>query len=218
MSGRPGIGLAALLLAAAWSSQASAQDIGLIDGTIIFLDGDSNARCAAVNTINADFIIRSCDRRLVLLRGEDRETPYLVDESYSVLREDGEPAGRIRFATDNEGFRQVFWLSDDNFPEGEDFVLRYNTATDQLSVETVAGQNNEIIPVAPINVTGTECDPLVSFDGDMEVLCPQPCGTGGLPALLGMPLVLLAMRLHLAGGRRRAHFGGARLRRAADCI
>ena len=132
-----------------------ADDFGLIDGSILFVDAESDSRCAAVNTFNADFFIRSCDRRLILLSGQDRETPYVVDEDFNVTRLDGTEAGRIRFATDNEGFRQVFWLSDRNFAEGPDLVLTYITETDQLSVASIAGQDGEQVALAPINVSQT---------------------------------------------------------------
>ncbi len=173
-----------------------ADDFGLIDGSIVFVDQQSDSRCAVVNTFNADFFIRSCDRRLILLTGDDRETPYEVDEEFNVMRIDGSEAGRIRFATDNDGIRQVFWLSDRNFEEGPDLVLNYIIDTDQLAVATVAGQDGEQVPLAPINVSQTECDPLVTFDGGDELLCPRTCGVGagGASLLLGMLFSLIAAR------------------------
>ena len=167
-----------------------ADNFGLIDGSILFVDEESDSRCAAVNTFNADFFIRSCDRRLILLSGDDRETPYGVDETYNVTHLDGTAAGRIRFATDNDGFRQVFWLSDDSFAEGPDLVLNYISETDTLAVATVAGQEGEQIPLSPINVSQTECDPLASFDGGEELLCPRTCGLGAAGASLMLPLML----------------------------
>ncbi len=161
---------------------------GLIDGSILFIDEDSDSRCAAVNTFNADFFIRSCDRRLILLSGDDRETPYLVDEAYSVTHQSGSPAGAIRFATDNDGVRQVFWLSDSSFAEGADLVLNYVSETNTLAVATVAGQDGEQIPLSPINISQTECDPLASFDGGEELLCPRTCGVGAAGASLMLSL------------------------------
>ena len=65
--------LAAAFVLVLFCQAASAQqadDFGLIDGSILFVDAESDSRCAAVNTFNADFFIRSCDRRLILLSGE----------------------------------------------------------------------------------------------------------------------------------------------------
>ena len=185
-----------LLSQAAFAQQAD--DFGLIDGSILFVDAESDSRCAAVNTFNADFFIRSCDRRLILLSGDDRETPYVVDEDFNVTHLDGTEAGRIRFATDNEGFRQVFWLSDRNFAEGPDLVLTYITETDQLSVASIAGQDGEQVPLAPINVSQTECDPLVSFDGGDELLCARTCGAGAIA-----PGLLFSLTLACTAVRRR---------------
>jgi len=167
-----------------------ADNFGLIDGSILFVDEESNSRCAAVNTFNADFFIRSCDRRLILLSGDDRETPYVVDAGFSVTHLNGSPAGAIRFATDNDGARQVFWLSDDSFAEGADLVLNYISETDTLAVATIAGQEGEQIPLSPINVRSTECDPLASFDGGEELLCPRTCGVGAAGASLVLTLML----------------------------
>lgn len=168
--------------------------LGLIDGSILFLDEDSDSRCAAVNTFNADFFIRSCDRRLILITADDRETPFVVDEGFNVSSDDGSPAGRIRFATDNDGLRQVFWLSDENFPEGPDFVISYISATDQLSVATVAGQDGEAIPLQPVNISQTQCDPFATFDGGTELLCPRTCGVLGTAPLLACTM-LVGLRL-----------------------
>lgn len=193
--------LAAAFALALFSQAASAQqadDFGLIDGSILFVDAESDSRCAAVNTFNADFFIRSCDRRLILLSGDDRETPYSVDEDFNVTRTDGTEAGRIRFATDNDGFRQVFWLSDRNFAEGPDLVLTYITDTDQLAVASIAGQDGEQVPLAPLNVSQTQCDPLVSFDGGDELLCARACGAGA-----AAPGLLLSLTLACAAARRR---------------
>ncbi len=182
------------------SAFAQQSDFGLIDGTIVFLDEQSNSRCAAINTFNADFMIRSCDRRIVLLSGEDRLTPYEVDTGYNVFGPDEAPAGRIRFATDNDGLRQVFWLSDDGFTAGPNLVLNYIVESDSLTVATVAGQDGEQIPLSPINISNTQCDPLNSFDGEPEVLCERVCGMGALiPSL--MLTLMLAWRP--SGGRRR---------------
>ncbi len=172
----------------ATAQQADA--FGLIDGSILFVDDESDSRCAAVNTFNADFFIRSCDRRLILLSGDDRETPYVVDEGYNVTHLTGSSAGVIRFATDNEGIRQVFWLSDNSFAEGTDLVLNYISETDTLAVATVAGQEGEQIPLSPINISQTECDPLASFDGGDELLCPRTCGLGAAGASLTLTLML----------------------------
>jgi len=185
-------GAIAVALAVCSSASAQQAEFGLIDGSIIFLDEQSDSRCAAVNTFNADFFIRSCDRRMILLSGEDRETPYAVDQAYDVFRLDGVPAGRIRFATDNDGLRQVFWLSDRTFPEGPDLVLNYVVETDQLNVATVVGQDGEPVPLSPINVSNTECDPLAAFDGNDEVLCPRTCGVGSAGSLL-MTSLLFAL-------------------------
>ena len=189
---------ALLLLAAScgcilFCRNAAAQQpdaFGLIDGSILFVDEESDSRCAAVNTFNADFFIRSCDRRLILLSGDDRETPYVVDAGYNVAHLNGSPAGAIRFATDNAGVRQVFWLSDDSFAEGPDLVLNYISETDTLAVATVAGQEGEQIPLSPINISQTECDPLASFDGGEELLCPRTCGVGAAGAGLMLTLML----------------------------
>ncbi len=188
----------ALMLFCQAASAQQADDFGLIDGSILFVDAESDARCAAVNTFNADFFIRSCDRRLILISGDDRETPYLVDDDFNVTRTDGSDAGRIRFATDNDGFRQVFWLSDRNFAEGPDLVLAYVTDTDQLTVASIAGQDGEQVPLAPINVSQTECDPLVSFDGGDELLCARTCGAGA-----AAPGLLLSLTLACFATRRR---------------
>ncbi len=166
-----------------------ADNFGLIDGSILFVDEESDSRCAAVNTFNADFFIRSCDRRLILLTGDDRATPYVVDAGYNVTHLDGTAAGRIRFATDNDGFRQVFWLSDDSFAEGADLVLNYISETDTLGVATVAGQEGEQIPLSPINISQTECDPLATFDGGEELLCARTCGVGAAGASLMLSLM-----------------------------
>ncbi len=167
-----------------------ANNFGLIDGSILFIDEETPTRCAAVNTFNADFFIRSCDRRLILLSDIDRETPYVVDAAYNVTHLDGTARGRIRFATDNDGARQVFWLSDDSFPEGEDLVLNYISESDTLEVATVAGQEGEQLPLSPINVRQTECDPLASFDGGDELLCARTCGLGAAGAGLMLTLML----------------------------
>lgn len=188
----------ALGLVSQVASAQQADDFGLIDGSILFVDAESDSRCAAVNTFNADFFIRSCDRRLILISGEDRETPYFVDDDFNVTRADGTEAGRIRFATDNEGFRQVFWLSDRNFAEGPDLVLTYITETDQLSVASIAGQDGEQVALAPINVSQTECDPLVSFDGGDQLLCARACGTGTVA-----PGLLFSLTLSCVAARRR---------------
>ncbi len=178
-----------------------ADNFGLIDGSILFIDEESDSRCAAVNTFNADFFIRSCDRRLILLSGDDRETPYVVDDGFTVTHLDGSAGGRIRFATDNDGVRQVFWLSDDSFAEGPDLVLNYISESDTLAVATVAGQEGEQIPLAPINVSQTECDPLASFDGGEELLCPPTCGVGAAGA--GLMLTLMLGFTTARRGRRR---------------
>lgn len=180
-----------------WGGPATAQqtDFGLIDGSVVFLDEDGDSRCAAVNTFNADFFIRSCDRRLILITGDDRETPYFVDADYNVSAQDGSAAGRIRFATDNDGFRQVFWLSDEGFPEGPNLVLNYVSETDELVVATIAGQDGQQVPLEPINVRETQCDPLATFDGGDELLCPRTCGTGGAGASLMMVLMFGLVRL-----------------------
>ena len=177
-----------LFCRSATAQQADA--FGLIDGSILFIDQESDSRCAAVNTFNADFFIRSCDRRLILLSGDDRETPYVVDAGFNVTHLDGTVAGRIRFATDNAGVRQVFWLSDDSFAEGADLVLNYISETDTLDVATVASQEGEQIPLSPINVRQTECDPLASFDGGEDLLCPRTCGLGAGGAGLMLTLML----------------------------
>lgn len=191
---RIGFAILCLLPAANGAFAQVGDNFGLIDGSIVFIDEQSDSRCAAVNTFNADFFIRSCDRRIILLSGDDRETPYTVDEEFNVFRLDGTESGRIRFATDNDGVRQVFWLSDRNFEEGPDLVLNYITDTDQLAVATVAGQEGQQVPLAPINVSMTECDPLASFDGGDELLCPRTCGAGGASLLLGMMFSLVAVR------------------------
>ena len=177
-----------LFCRSAIAQQADA--FGLIDGSILFIDEESDSRCAAVNTFNADFFIRSCDRRLILLSGDDRETPYVVDAGFNVTHLDGTVAGRIRFATDNTGVRQVFWLSDDSFAEDAGFVLNYISETDTLAIATVAGQEGEQIPLSPINISQTECDPLASFDGGDELLCPRTCGLGAAGAGLMLTLML----------------------------
>lgn len=181
--------LAVLSATAGWlipcmATLAQQDSFGLIDGSIVFLDAESDARCAAVNTFNADFFIRSCDRRLILITGDDRETPYMVDEDYTVFRIDGAPAGRIRFATDNDGLRQVFWLSDSTFPEGPNLVLNYVEDTDQLAVASVVGQEGEEVPLAPINVRDTQCDPLGTFDGGDDLLCERTCGLQNFSLML----------------------------------
>ncbi len=187
----------------AWALPAGAQQGGfdVLDGIIVFVDGEGDGRCAAVNTINADFFIRSCDRRLVLLRGNDRPVPFTVTRGFDVFHDSGQAAGKLRFASDRDGFRQVFWLSDTNFPEGEDLVLRYNTETDQLSVEVIEGQGAEMIPVRPINVTGTQCNPTVTFDGDETLLCRRTCGLSSIGTMLAMTL-----GLGLLSWRTRAQF------------
>ena len=167
-----------------------ADAFGLIDGSILFIDPQSDSRCAAVNTFNADFFIRSCDRRLILLSGDDRETPYVVDQDFNVTHLNGSPAGAIRFATDNDGVRQVFWLSDDSFAEDADLVLNYISENDTLEVATVAGQEGEQIPLSPINISQTECDPLASFDGGEDLLCPRTCGLGAGGAGLMLTVML----------------------------
>jgi len=196
MRSLPAVFALGLFCQAAYAQQAD--DFGLIDGSILFVDAESDSRCAAVNTFNADFFIRSCDRRLILLSGDDRETPYVVDDNFNVTRLDGTEAGRIRFATDNDGFRQVFWLSDRNFDEGPDLVLTYITETDQLAVASIAGQDGEQVSLAPLNVRQTECDPLVSFDGGDELLCARACGAGAVA-----PGLLLTLTLACAAARRR---------------
>ena len=181
-------------------STATAQqgdNFGLIDGSILFIDSESDSRCAAVNTFNADFFIRSCDRRLILLSGDDRTAPYVVDEGFNVTNLSGAPAGAIRFATDNDGVRQVFWLSDGSFAEGANLVLNYLSESDTLAVATVAGQEGEQVPLAPINVSQTQCDPLASFDGGTELLCPRTCGVGTAGAAL-----MLTVMLGFAAARR----------------
>ena len=178
-----------------------ADAFGLIDGSILFIDPQSDSRCAAVNTFNADFFIRSCDRRLILLSGDDRETPYVVDQDFNVTHLNGSPAGAIRFATDNDGVRQVFWLSDDSFAEDADLVLNYISENDTLEVATVAGQEGEQIPLSPVNISQTECDPLVSFDGGDELLCPRACGVGAVGA--GLMLTLMFSFTAARKGRRR---------------
>ncbi|MCG3137019.1 MAG: hypothetical protein HJJLKODD_00860 [Phycisphaerae bacterium] len=189
--------LLALLGSWIWVAAGNAQpadDFGLIDGTIVFIDPEGDSRCAAVNTFNADFFIRSCDRRIVLVTSDDRLTPYIVDENYIVTRDGGAPAGHIRFATDNEGFRQVFWLSDDNFAEGADFVLQYDLETDTLSVASALGQDGQVILLAPINLRDTNCDPSVNYDGDKVVLCSRTCGIGTGAATLALCLSFTAGR------------------------
>ncbi len=178
-----------------------ADNFGLIDGSILFVDEESDSRCAAVNTFNADFFIRSCDRRLILISGDDRETPYVVDAGFNVSHLSGSPAGAIRFATDNDGVRQVFWLSDSSFAEGPDLVLNYISETDTLEVATVAGQEGEQIPLSPINISQTECDPLASFDGGDELLCPRTCGVGAAGA--GLMLALMFSFTAARKGQRR---------------
>ncbi len=199
------LSLAGSLACVLFCRNAAAQQgdaFGLIDGSILFVDAESDSRCAAVNTFNADFFIRSCDRRLILLSGDDRETPYVVDEGFSVTHLDGSAGGRIRFATDNDGVRQVFWLSDDSFAEGPDLVLNYISESDTLAVATVAGQEGEQIPLAPINISQTECDPLASFDGGDELLCPRTCGLGAAGASL-MLTFMLGFTAARRGQRRR---------------
>ncbi len=186
------LSLAGSLACVLFCRNAAAQQgdaFGLIDGSILFVDAESDSRCAAVNTFNADFFIRSCDRRLVLLSGDDRLTPYVVDAGFNVTHINGSPAGAIRFATDNDGVRQVFWLSDGSFAEGADLVLNYISETDTLAVATVAGQEGEQIPLSPINISQTECDPLASFDGGEELLCPRTCGVGAAGASLMLALM-----------------------------
>ncbi len=180
-------------------------NFGLINGSIVFLDPDSNSTCGAINTFNADFFIRSCDRRLILLTGDDRVIPYYVDTDYNVFRDDGVAAGRLRFATDNDGFRQVFWLSDSTFPEGEDFILNYIEATDQLAVATYHDpQTDQVLPLQPANISQTQCDPSVKFDGSTEVLCPTFCGSGSESTLFGIALVVgfIQCRRCLRGSRK----------------
>jgi hypothetical protein len=179
---------------------ASAQDTELIDGTIVFVDEDSGLQCGAVNTINADFMIRSCDRRLILLSGDDRATPYTVDLNYDVFHDDGTPSGYVRFATDRDNFRQVFWLTDGAILDSDpNKVLRYDSANDTLTVATAETQDEEgnvsVIAIEPVNVQGTECNPSAQFDGNDELLCARACGSGGFMASALLMFGLAGLRV-----------------------
>jgi len=169
-------------------------------------DPDTGVVCGLVNAENVTMVIADPASTLILVNGADRELLNTLvqddpDRAATIVTIDGEEVGYIEFATDAEGHRRVFWVTEIGS------LYRLSTEGDPIATE-----------VFPEDVVG-DCDPCLYWDDEADctvgevvveddvadslgtALVQGLCGLGSGTALIGT-LALGMVALRPGPGRR----------------
>ncbi len=130
--------------------------VGQIAGVRDFQDPESDALCNVVNAANTQLVVLTDTGQLAVVSGEDTVLEdTLVDETGAVTFEGG-PAGFLRFDTDGDGARRVFW---------ETLTGRLITVDGISGVPTESNRTSD-------DLRNVSCDACEFLDNAPE--CPEP--------------------------------------------
>jgi len=123
------------------------------------------SRCGVINTTELEFTVRTCDRALVLITGQDLGfSNALVTEDGEVLI-NGESSGYISYQEDGEGFFTLWWITEDGF------IIDFDDVTMEPFETEDTPLNFESIPCSVADDANAEEG---FWDGEAD--CDQPQG------------------------------------------
>jgi len=111
---RPRLAVASMMLCLC-SAGASAQ-------LSQFLDTQSNSSCGVVNASNTELAVLDDTRELVVIAGQDVVLVDTFVDCDGTVIVNGVESGFLEYATDGDGFRSLWWLSDFGTVMQLDFV------------------------------------------------------------------------------------------------
>jgi hypothetical protein len=159
----------------------------------VFADPSSDSVCDLVNASNAELVVLSNTGELVIVTGTDVILADTFVDLDSNVFFDGLPAGLLTFATDDDGFRTLWWVG-----------LNGNV----VSVDLFTGEPS-VTNERPSDFADVPCDACDFWD-DQSVCPTSPPPTPNPPVLnisfcgagAGMSMALTVIGLGLIGRRR----------------